>query len=56
MDRVDLSGYDESLVDNLKYLESDFIDFLERKIDRKELENRIKYVIDKFDRIGKNSK
>ena len=53
LNRKDLSKYDDVVINDLIFLESDMIDFLENEIDRNELEIRLKLIIDEFERIGK---
>jgi len=46
-----LSKYDSTIVKTLEFMIYDMAEYLERNIERDELEERIKYSIDSFQRI-----
>lgn len=46
-----LSKYDSDIVKTLEFVIYDMIQFLEEEIERDELDGRLKYAIDKFERL-----
>lgn len=51
-----LSGYDSEIVKTMEFLIYDMTQFLEEEIDRDELEGRIEYAVNKFERIVNSSR